>query len=450
MAEKMTTTDRQKQTALLVIADDFTGANDTGVALVRQGLSAQVVFGAQGGEHVIARSEGHAVIYSTDSRALSAEEAAQKVTQVIQAALPTFAGQGWVFKKMDSTLRGNPGAETQAALMALDCPLAIVAPAVPELGRVVRDGQCYVKGDLLTETEFATDPKTPVSTASVSECLAEQTTLRQHHVSLEALRSGDFQAQVFALAASGVRIVVADAQTPEDLHLIIQAAESLPFRPLLVGASGLSHALAQHSLTLQTSPQAITTRTTAPLLAVIGSMSEIAAQQIAFVQQHRPVALVDIDVLRLFSADADDVLATLSAQICLAIGKGEHCFIRTRQSEEQRHSVALFCQQNHISRPQMGERIATFVGQLIHHVLHTSGEKPGGLYLSGGDIALAVARALGAKGFEIKGQIADCVPWGYLLNSPVYRLPVMTKAGGFGTENTLLEVLRFIEEKLSD
>lgn len=448
MAETTARADSHHVVGLLVVADDFTGANDTGVALVAQGMNVRVQFDVS--DHSEPTSDGCALIYSTDSRALSASDAALKVTRAVQAGFRVSSEHGWVFKKIDSTLRGNLGAETEAALMALDCPLAIIAPAVPELGRVVKDGLCYVHGRLLTETEFATDPKTPVNTASVGGRLAEQTSLRQYRVSLEALRSGDFQAQLFTLTASGVRIVVADSQTTDDLNLIIQAAGSLPFRPLLVGASGLSYALAHHCLALQTHSQPISARSGGPLLAVVGSMSEIAAQQIAFVQRHRSVSLIDIDVLLLFSAEPGALLVTLSTEIRRAIEEDKHCFIRTRQSEKQRHSVALFCQKNHISRPQMGERIATFLGELIQHVLQQPGVKPGGLYLSGGDIALAVARTLGAKGFEIKGQIAGCVPWGFLLDSPFARLPVMTKAGGFGTENTLLEVLRFIEEKLSD
>lgn len=67
-----------------------------------------------------------------------------------------------------------------------------------------------------------------------------------------------------------------------------------------------------------------------------------------------------------------------------------------------------------------------------------------------GDIAIAVATALGASGFQIKGQIASCVPWGRLLDSSLGDVPVMTKAGGFGNETTLLDVLRFIEEKVSE
>ena len=51
------------------------------------------------------------------------------------------------------------------------------------------------------------------------------------------------------------------------------------------------------------------------------------------------------------------------------------------------------------------------------------------------------------RGF-ITGRVAQCVPYGHFLGSRWPR-PVMTKAGGFGTETTLRDVVNFIEEKLS-
>ncbi|HID3409563.1 TPA: nucleotide-binding domain containing protein, partial [Klebsiella pneumoniae] len=58
------------------------------------------------------------------------------------------------------------------------------------------------------------------------------------------------------------------------------------------------------------------------------------------------------------------------------------------------------------------------------------------------------AHALGATGFQIRGRVAECVPNGHFLGGRWSR-PVMTKAGGFGTDTTLLHVVNFIEEKLS-
>ena len=49
---------------------------------------------------------------------------------------------------------------------------------------------------------------------------------------------------------------------------------------------------------------------------------------------------------------------------------------------------------------------------------------------------------------QIRGRVAQCVPYGHFLGGRWSR-PVMTKAGGFGTDTTLLNVVNFIEEKLS-
>ena len=86
----------------------------------------------------------------------------------------------------------------------------------------------------------------------------------------------------------------------------------------------------------------------------------------------------------------------------------------------------------------------------LHHVTAqaVAQSSPGALYLSGGDVAIAVAHALGATGFQIRGRVAECVPYGHFLGGRWSR-PVMTKAGGFGTDTTLLHVVNFIEEKLS-
>ncbi|HHU9890477.1 four-carbon acid sugar kinase family protein, partial [Escherichia coli] len=43
----------------------------------------------------------------------------------------------------------------------------------------------------------------------------------------------------------------------------------------------------------------------------------------------------------------------------------------------------------------------------------------------------------------------QCVPYGHFLGG-VWSRSVMTKAGGFGDETTLHQVLNFIEEKCSE
>ncbi|WP_139805916.1 four-carbon acid sugar kinase family protein, partial [Pantoea deleyi] len=90
------------KTAVLVIADDFTGANDAGSGLAQACARVQVLFGL--GTSVPDAAD--VLVISTDSRAVSAGQAAERVTQVVQHHAAQFQ-TGWLFKKIDSTLRGN-------------------------------------------------------------------------------------------------------------------------------------------------------------------------------------------------------------------------------------------------------------------------------------------------------------------------------------------------------
>ncbi|WP_409158594.1 D-threonate kinase [Pectobacterium sp. B2J-2] len=438
---------QQSAEQVLVVADDFTGANDAGVGLAQHGARVSVVFDVN---KLHADLLGDALVINTDSRAASEETAFQRTTVAVEAWL-TVGGQGWIVKKIDSTLRGNLGSEVTAALFASGIPIALIAAASPTLGRVTHQGEVWVNGRLLTDTEFASDPKTPVTSASIAARLAEQTALPVAEIHLDEVRQANLAHRLQQLADEGVRLIILDTDVQDDLTHIVHAARTLPFRPLLVGSAGLSEALAN--------TQDFTRKTAKPLLAVVGSMSDIAQKQIAAIRLRSDITLVDIDINALFSPHSSTVMASQCEDAVTALMNGHHCIIRTCHNEHQRFEIEARCQQLGLSRQQLGETISHYLGELTRSVVQALNGPavdrfnrflPGGLYLSGGDIAIAVATALGATGFQIKGQIASCVPWGYLLNSVVGTTPVMTKAGGFGNETTLLDVLRFIEEKVSE
>ena len=109
-----------------VIADDLTGAADTGIAFALAGVPTFVAFGERNppaGSRVVA--------FDTDSRALAADAAAARASAAATRACER--GVRTIYKKIDSTLRGNVGAEAAAILRAN-----------PEFGNphVVRCGWC--------------------------------------------------------------------------------------------------------------------------------------------------------------------------------------------------------------------------------------------------------------------------------------------------------------------
>lgn len=413
------------KTPVLVIADDFTGANDAGSGLAQAGARVHVLFGT---EAPLPDDAADVLVISTDSRAVSASQAAERVAQVVQHFAAQLQ-QGWLFKKIDSTLRGNVGAETTAALHASGKRLALVAPAVPRLGRTTREGKVWVNQRLLTDTEFASDPKTPI----LSPRVLDQMQIDGTEIDLPTLRSD----RLDAVLAAAHGVVVVDAENEADLARLIIAAARLTEKPLLVGAAGLSDALGA----------ALSVRPSRPVLAVVGSMSSSAQQQIATLLKQRAVEIVDVDIRQLFQQPAWPDRDRWIEQAETALRAGRHTVIRTCQHESQRHDIGHLSQQHSVTRQQLGEAISQLLGEITHSLCRT--QLPHALYLSGGDVAIAVAQALGASGFKIQGLVAGCVPHGVLLNSE-FTLPVMTKAGGFGDENTLVAAIGFIEEKSSE
>jgi D-threonate/D-erythronate kinase len=116
-----------------IIADDLTGAADTGVQLARAGYRTAVAFR---GAPIPPADDLDAVALDTDSRAMPAGFAAKRVMEAAHAVRNT----PFIYKKLDSTLRGPIAVELSAALGVSGRDRAVVAPAFPAAGRTTVEG----------------------------------------------------------------------------------------------------------------------------------------------------------------------------------------------------------------------------------------------------------------------------------------------------------------------
>lgn len=420
---------------MIVIADDFTGANDTGVQLAKKGARTDVMLTT--GQTSSRRAD--VLVINTESRASAAHEAARAVTEALSPWRQS-ADRPVVYKKIDSTFRGNVGAEIEAALHASGKGLALIAAAIPNAGRITLNGECLVHQVPLAQTEFASDPRTPIVSSCIKTLLEQQSTLPIIDVPLAQIRAGELQRLLAEYADQAPMMVVADAVTEHDLSLIADAALAQPDLPLLVGAAGLASALPT-SLYLKA-------RQALPVLVLAGSMSEVTRAQIAQALSSQRAVAVDIDVAQLLGGEKEAYNHQLIKQACAVLDRGQHCILRTSRSEADRHQIDALCQRFDCSRARLGERLSQRLGELTLAILDQT--RIGGLFLTGGDIAIAVAQALGAQGYRIQQEVAPCIPCGCFINSELDDLPVITKAGGFGSESTLCDALSFIEEMYCD
>ena len=138
---------------LLILADDFTGALDTGVQFAARGASTCVVVDP---DYPMEQAREQVLILDAETRHLSGQQAYEVVFQAVERALA--AGFTHIYKKTDSALRGNVGAELTAVLDAAKASCLAFLPALPKMNRVTRQGIHYIDGVPVAESVFGKDP----------------------------------------------------------------------------------------------------------------------------------------------------------------------------------------------------------------------------------------------------------------------------------------------------
>ncbi len=183
-----------------IIADDLTGACDAAVKFANEGFRTTVIVAPDG--ELDASADVIAV--STGSRGDEPDLARLKV----QASCARFKARNIpvLFKKIDSTLRGNLRTELEAVMKAEGFDKAIVAPSFPEMGRTFRGGRLYVDG---------------------------------------ARAAGDVHLPALLSEADG--FLVPDAETDDDLaRIVAEAFRGNEHRPLPAGSGGFASAVARY------------------------------------------------------------------------------------------------------------------------------------------------------------------------------------------------------------
>lgn len=222
-----------------VVADDLTGAADTGVQFRSVAepfhlLRSEPRMGAG-----VSEAPNGLALY-TNSRHDSPAAAGRKVRQA--ADLIKRYSPRVVYKKVDSCLRGNIGPEIDALLDALECRVSFVAPALPDQGRTTENDVHRVRGVPVAESELAMDPLSPVSESRLSWLLAAQSRYPVGRVGLEDVTAGPerLREAIGSRMGEGCRHIVFDAV--ETVHLDAIAAAANRFSPgaLLVGSAGLA------------------------------------------------------------------------------------------------------------------------------------------------------------------------------------------------------------------
>ncbi|CUH94603.1 hypothetical protein P22_0669 [Propionispora sp. 2/2-37] len=422
-------------TKLVVIADDITGANDTALQFAKRNVRSSVRIDFD--QKKLLQETAAVLVIDTDSRDLAPEEAYRKVKATCEVL--RTANVQHIYKKVDSTLRGNLGAEIEAAATVFQPELVAIAPAFPENRRVTVGGYQLVESMPLELTEFAYAPKSPVKESRIVELLQRQTDRKIGLVPLHTVMNGE-QAIGQAIencVKQGKKWVVFDAVLDKHLRSIAKAAKAYT-HVLWVGSAGLAERLAdfyQWAVEPRKETAALGKGT---VLVIAGSVSRITQAQITAALQLPGTKLIKLDVAGLLRNNK------LEIKRCIKQGRaflleGKDVVLASSGIDSDLLTMDRAAEKAGFNHTEVSGLIAAALGDIANQLADC---RLAGMVLTGGDTAIHVCRSLGAEAIEIVEEVAVGIPLGRLVGGCCDGLPVITKAGAFGSEDSFVLALQ--------
>lgn len=401
---------------ILVVADDLTGAQDTAIRFKTAGSRVQVALSVESLSRQWDASDVWAL--NMDTRALAPAEAAAQVRRCLGVVR---GRQYFLYQKIDSTIRGNVGAEIEATLSASGKSVAIVAPALPRSGRTVVAGRAYVDGIPLDRTAVSRDPRA-ARASQLPEVIRRQTDLEAIAVPLAAIRDGSLQDFVdrYRGVGSSPVILACDSETDGDLAAIASLRRDDDV--LFVGSSGLAGALC--GATRRGPPRL-------PFLALIGSFNPTSQVQADRLASRANVFCLEIDAERAAAAPAGELRRAAAALSGAGDLADRHILVRcTRQpivGADGEPSSAV------------GARIAGCMSGVALEALRASPQRL--LFSTGGDLSSRFLAALGAESVRLLDEAEPGVPFGAIQGGAFADAFLFSKAGGFGDPDILCKIV---------
>jgi uncharacterized protein YgbK (DUF1537 family) len=401
-----------------IIADDLTGAMDSSGYFASLGFGTVVILAPD------FPSDADVVVITTNSRAEAPNIAGERVKQAVRS----LAGRV-VYKKIDSTLRGNIGVELEAAIGELTVEKAVVAPAFPAVGRTTVAGNLLVNGVPVAETQFANDPISPVKESHIPTLLGRSTKREVGGVTVEDIEAGP-ESLYRKISEMPQDIVVCDVTAQSHLTAIAQAAALAGGRWLLCGSGGLAREL---HLLLAKAPGAGKAKpmnlSSGPALVVIGTRNQVAANQLLKAKDELGLPVFDLEVEHLSRGGiSPDGVGRVVREASRLLDSGSGLALSPIFSRYA---------------PDIGHLLPAFIARVVAGLL--AARAFAGLVLSGGDIAVEVCRRLQVSAIKVHGEVEPGVPAGEMVGGQYQGMRVVTKAGGFGTEEALIKSIAYLE-----
>jgi uncharacterized protein YgbK (DUF1537 family) len=403
----------------LILADDLTGAADAASAFARRGHTTEVTWGES------QPADAAVVAYDADSRRLSPASAAARHQSATRRLL---APDRMLFKKIDSTLRGQPAAEIAAlceTLRELARPACgVLAAANPSMGRSTLGSRVFVHGQRLEDTETWRHDHT-YADADLAAIVAA-TGLTTITLPLAAVR-GD-AATLHGVLSDAVNtaarlekciVVIADAESDEDLSRIAAAANGKV--GFFIGTAGLSAALAKRMPARERGPSQFP-RHEAGAVIVMGSLASASREAARELKARMSVRHVCFEPETLLDESLASERAREAARIAATLQGGDDVLVEIAAGATP--------------DPDLGPSLARSLAECLWPATWSLS----GLIATGGEIASALLARWCVGGIRLLDEVEAGISLGIIAIHDTH-IPIITKPGAFGDAGSLVRSL---------
>ena len=408
-------------TKILVIADDFTGALDTGVQFHAKGTRIHILSQDTAFSMKQVEDDVQVLIIDAETRHLDPQKAYQTVHQIVSEAV--WAKIPCIYKKTDSGLRGNIGAELAALLDACGGERIHFIPSFPQLGRVTRKGIHYIDGVPVAESVFGQDPFEPVCCSNVVDIIKKQS-------NVSTWTAGE---EVPPELPKGIGIY--DSSTDMQLHKIAKTLQQQGELKFLAGCAGFASVLPdilgleRNGEQLPPVPQ--------KLLVICGSINPITLRQLCAAQQAGAPRIQLTPEQKLEEGWLDSTEGRRKLEEWAAQAKNASLMIIEGNRTKEGNATKQYAAKKKMTLEQVRAQISRAMGGILERLLSLGVKST--VLVTGGDTLLAFMERIGQNRLIPLGELAP----GVVLSQIAYhkeKYAIISKSGGFGDEHLLLEL----------
>lgn len=425
-----------------VIADDLTGANTAGVLLTNSYFRTLTTI-EHGTIEKFHLEDYDAIVVNASSRTLDAAEAYERIRectgQLLQRGITRFS------KRIDSTIRGNLGAEIEGMMDALpDNAIACVVAVYPASGRMVVGGYQLVNGVPVHKTPAGSDPVKPVHSSALSEEISTQTALPQGFIPLSVTLQGSeaITAAARRQIEQGARILLFDAITFADIGAIAEGINRLQVPWFAVDPGPFTQKACELAYL---GKQRVTRKKAGKVFIVAASASDLTRSQLTYLQNECQAHIIDVDIRHFLDSDEEQPVEEVIAREIWEISQCNDVFgLRAAGNKEFLIDIKAEAHKRGITQDDIARRITYGLARIARKALQPGINYLKGIYLTGGDMTVAFCRESQVEAIELIDEVQPHISFGTLVGGPLHGIALITKGGLIGETNTVMVCTKYL------